>query len=115
VAIAARDIIADIPDDASVSAQYRIAAHLTHRTEIYQFPNPFRVVLYGPDISWENTRLQARADRIDYIVLLVDESVENQRDFEQIREAFTLVRANEYWELWKRNPDVPLPPLVLPG
>lgn len=114
VAVAARDILADVPDDASVSAQYRIAAHLTHRTEIYQFPNPFRVVLYGPDISWENTRLQARADRVEYLVLQVEQSEENARDFEQIRDAFVLVRANEFWELWKRNPDVELPPLVLP-
>ena len=114
VAIAARDIVDEVPADASVSAQYRIAAHVTHRVEIYQFPNPFRVVLYGPDISWENSRLPNRAERVDYLVLQVNKSAENQRDFDRIREAFTLVRANEYWELWQRDPSVELPPLVLP-
>lgn len=114
VAIAAREIVDAVPDDASVSAQYRIAAHLTHRREIYQFPNPFRVVLYGPDISWENTRLPNRAERVDYLVLQVDKSEENERDFVRIREAFVLVESNDYWELWQRDPDVALPPLVLP-
>lgn len=114
VAVAARELVDAVPDDAAVSAHYRIAAHLTHRTEIYQFPNPFRVVLYGPDISWENTRLPNRAERIDYLVLQVNKSEENQRDFDRISEAFVLVDSNDYWELWQRDPDVELPPLVLP-
>ena len=41
VAVAARDIIHDIPEDAVVSAQYSITAHIAHRKEIYMFPTPF--------------------------------------------------------------------------
>ena len=115
MAIAAREIIADVPADAIVSAHFRMTPHLAHRTEIYQFPNPFRVVLYGNDISLENSRLVDRAERVEYLVLQVDKSPEDAADFERIRAAFTLVRANEYWELWRRDRSIPLPPLgVIP-
>ena len=115
VAQAARDIISDVPEAASVSAHYGITPHLAYRKEIYQFPNPFRVVLYGADISMENSRLDDRADGVEYLVLQVDKSPENAADFEVIRSAFTLVRANASWELWQRDRTVPLPPLRLPG
>ncbi len=36
------------PNDA-VSASYNIVPHLTHRTKAYQFPNPFKVFLWGVD------------------------------------------------------------------
>ncbi len=114
VAEAARDIIADVPDGAIVSAHFRITPHVAHRREIYQFPNPFRVVLYGTDISQENTRIDDRAERVEYLVLQVDKSPENAADFEVIRAAFELVRANESWELWQRDRDVPLPALQVP-
>ena len=115
MAEAARDIIGDVPDDAVVSAHFRITPHVAYRKEIYQFPNPFRIVLYGTDIEQENTRIDERAERVEYLVLQVDKSPENSADFEAIREAFTLVRANESWELWRRDRTVPLPPLVVPG
>ena len=113
VAVAARDIITDIPDDAVVSAHFRMTPHLAYRREIYQFPNPFRVVLYGADTSLENTRIDERAERVEYVLLQVENSPENQADWDVIRPAFTLVRANQYWELWKRDPTVALPPLQL--
>ena len=53
VAEQARQVVDAVPDGAAVAAHYRIAPHLTYRKEIYQFPNPFRIVLYGPDISLE--------------------------------------------------------------
>ena len=34
--------IATIPDDAAVSATYTLVPHLSHRVEIYTFPNPWR-------------------------------------------------------------------------
>jgi hypothetical protein len=34
-------------------------------------------------------------------------------DFERVREAFVLVTANDYWELWRRDRTVALPPLDL--
>ena len=111
VAVDAREIVAAVPDDAAVSAHYAMAPHLAHRKDIYQFPNPFRIVLYGPDVSLENTRLDDRADDVEYLVLQVNKSPEDEADFAAIDDAFTLVDSNASWELWKRNPEVPLPPL----
>jgi hypothetical protein len=68
-------------------------------------------VLYGPDISEEGTRLEDRADAVEYLVLQVNKSPEDAADFDAIKDAFTLVDSNASWELWQRNPDVPLPPL----
>ncbi len=104
-----RDIIADVPDGASVAAHYRVTPHLAHRKEIYQFPNPFRVVLYGTDISQEGSRLTERAEGVEYLVLRTEKSPENAADFDVIDEAFRLVRSNDSWELWEREPGVPLP------
>jgi uncharacterized membrane protein len=109
-----RDIIADVPDDAVVAAHYRVTPHLAHRREIYQFPNPFRVVLYGTDISMEGSRLDDRAERVEYLVLQVNKSPEDAADFDVIEAAFTLVRANASWELWQRNLTTPLPPPATP-
>ncbi len=114
VAEAMRDIIADVPDDASVSAHFRVTPHLAYRKEIYQFPNPFRVVLYGTDASQENTRIDDRAEGVEFLVLQVEKSPENAADFDAVREAFRLVRANDSWELWERDRSVPLPGLVTP-
>ncbi len=110
VAEAMRDIIDDVPDGAVVAAHYRVTPHLAHRKEIYQFPNPFRVVLYGTDISQEGSRLTERAEGVEYLVLQVDKSAENAADFDVIDEAFRLVRANDSWELWERDRSIPLPP-----
>ena len=33
--------VAAVPDDAAVSASYYIVPHLSHRTQIYTFPNPW--------------------------------------------------------------------------
>jgi uncharacterized membrane protein len=111
VAVAAREIVDEVPDGSVVSAHYRMTPHLAYREEIYQFPNPFRVVLYGPDISLENSRLDDRAERVEYLVLQVDKSPEDTADFDAIRAAFTLVASNDYWELWRRDRNVALPPL----
>lgn len=42
-----RQILGRIPPTASVSAQGTLMAHLSHRTHIYAFPNPFHSVAYG--------------------------------------------------------------------
>ena len=114
VAVAARDIVAEVPADAAVAAHYGITPHLAHRVEIYQFPNPFRVVLYGTSITQEGTRLDDRAERVEYLVLQVSKSPEDAGDFDVIRSAFVLVWANAYWELWRRDRSVALPPPVTP-
>ncbi len=104
-----RDIIADIPDGASVAAHHRVAPHIAYRTEIYQFPNPFRLTLYGPDRTLEGMRLAERADGVDFIILPTssDENVDD--DFAMIAEAFVEVSSNTYWVLYERDRSVPLP------
>ncbi|MDQ3738511.1 MAG: DUF2079 domain-containing protein [Actinomycetota bacterium] len=108
-AVAARHLADRVPDDAVVSVHHSIAPHLARREKIYQFPNPFRVVLYGPDISLEGTRLVDRADEIEYVLLPVARSEEEAVDLSRIREGFVLVEANEYWELFLRSGDLPQP------
>ena len=109
VAVELREIIAEIPPQASVSAQYSASAQIDHRVEIYQFPNPFRIVLYGPDTSLEGTRDVARAERVEYVLLPVARDEQMTDDWNAIASAFTLVDANASWELYKRSG--PLPPL----
>ena len=41
--------LALIPPDAPVSAQFNLVPHLTNRTRIYEFPNPFRAANWGLD------------------------------------------------------------------
>ncbi|PIE33963.1 MAG: hypothetical protein CSA55_01480 [Ilumatobacter coccineus] len=110
VAVAAREIVAEVPDGVAVSAHYAATAHLAHRPEIYQFPNPFRIVLYGTDIADENGRVIERAERVEYLVLPIDRPIELEVDFQEIDAAFVKVSANDYWELWQRDRSIPLPP-----
>ena len=102
VAVDARNIIVDIPDDAVVSAQISITAHLARRHEIYMFPNPFVVQLYGPDDSLAGQRLPA-ADRVEYVVLPLTLEPENQIVWGTVSSEFTLVEANGWWRLYQRS------------
>jgi len=110
-AVAARELMAEIPGDAVVSANYRITPHLAYREEIYQFPTPFRVVLYGPDTSIEGSRLEERSDRVEYVMIPTAQDPQLQADWASIAPAFDLVDSNDYWLLYQRDPDVELPPL----
>jgi hypothetical protein len=87
---------------------------MAHREKIYQFPNPFRIVLYGPDISLEGTRLDDLAEEVEYVVLPVAREPDNEADWQAIRAAFDLVESNASWEVWRRA-DRPLPPLPDPS
>ncbi|MDQ3973168.1 MAG: DUF2079 domain-containing protein, partial [Actinomycetota bacterium] len=73
---AARQAIEMIPRDAVVSAHYPYVPHLTHRRQIYEFPNPWRAANWG-DWSQEGDRLPF-ADDVDY--LLVTTSLRNDPD-----------------------------------
>ena len=44
-----RKALTYIPGDASVSASYQLLPHLSHRTEIYDWPNPFTPAVWGND------------------------------------------------------------------
>jgi uncharacterized membrane protein len=101
VAIAARDIVRDIPDDAVVSAQYSVTAHIAHRKEIYMFPTPFSASLYGPDDSLGGQRLPA-ADRVEFVVLPATMPADQQLVWDRVQMEYTLVDANEWWRLYRR-------------
>jgi uncharacterized membrane protein len=58
----ARRAVAMIPDDAAVSATYDLVPHLTHRAEIYSFPNPWQSMNFG--IDGEPRRSGARVEWI---------------------------------------------------
>jgi len=110
-AVQLREIIQEIPSNASVSAFHSAAPHLSHRVEIYQFPNPFRVVLYGVDVSQEGTRLDDRADRVDYVLLPTSLDAEMTAKWAEVSAAFDVVDENPGWVLYERDRSIPLPPL----
>jgi len=101
VAAAARDIIRDLPGDAVVSAQYSIVAHIARREEVYMFPNPFAAELYGPDDSLAGRRLPA-ADRVEWVVLPMTLDPPGAARWDAVAGEFELVRANEWWRLYRR-------------
>ena len=109
-AATARELMEQIPPDVSVAAYYALTPHLAHRTEIYQFPTPFRVVLYGPDASQEGSRLGARADGVEYVILPTSRDDRLVSDWTAIEEAFDVVDSNERWVLYIRDRSVVLPP-----
>ncbi|HEX9682773.1 MAG TPA: DUF2079 domain-containing protein [Acidimicrobiales bacterium] len=58
--VATTEVLSLIPDDAGVSATYSIVPQLTHRTDIYEWPNPFRVSYWG--VEGERTHSPERAE-----------------------------------------------------
>ncbi len=105
-----REIIEVVPDDAVTAAHYRVTPHMAHRTEIYQFPTPFRSALYGPNGNVDGPRIPDRAERVEYVVLPLSPDAYPVDDWLLIDEAFELVDANEIWAVYRRDFDVPLPP-----
>jgi len=102
VAVAARDIIDVVPDSASISVFHSLAPHLAHRKEVYQFPTPFRTVLYGVDLSLENTRLP-QAEYVDFVILPINRDEQMENDWQAESANFELLIANEYWEVFQRR------------
>lgn len=107
-AVNARALLELIPDDASVSAHYRLTPQLAHRAEIYQFPNPFSVLLYGPDPSAEGERLDDRSEGIDYVMLPVSRNATTRAEWRDVENAFDEVDRNDIWVLYERDRSVPL-------
>jgi uncharacterized membrane protein len=104
VAVAARQIMAAVPADASVSAHHRLTPHLANRTDIYHFPNPFHVNYYGPgdDIMPGGTRLRA-SDEIEYVLLRTPLTQDVElRVWGGALPDFELVEVNDYWRLYRR-------------
>jgi uncharacterized membrane protein len=102
VAVEARDIMADVPNDAVVSAQYSLTAHMARRREIYMFPNPFSVELYGSDDAAAGQRLPA-ADRVEFVVLPMTMDARHELIWAEEAGEFTLVTINDWWRLYQRT------------
>ena len=66
-------------------------------------------MLYGPDTSIEGSRLEDRAERVEYVMIPTAQDAQLQADWAAIAPAFELVDSNDYWLLYHRNPAVPLP------
>ncbi len=62
---AMREALELVPDDASVAATYTLLPHLSHREQIYDWPNPWVPAYWGNDDGY---RLPDPST-IDYIVL----------------------------------------------
>lgn len=62
---AMREVVKRVPTGASVSASYNVVPHLTHRREIYEWPNPWVRSYFG--IS--ETEPPLRPERVDYLAL----------------------------------------------
>ena len=108
-ATSARELLDLIPDDAVVSANYRLTPHLAYRQEIYQFPVPFRVLLYGADTSMEGQRLDDRSERVEFVMLPVQLDNNLVADWLAVEDAFDEIARNEIWVLYERDRSVPLP------
>jgi uncharacterized membrane protein len=103
IAAAAREIVRLVPDDAVVSAQHSITAHLARREQIYMFPNPFRVVLYGPNTDLEVARARLpQADEVEYVVLPRQLDATTQADWDAVSADFAVAAENDYWVLYRR-------------
>lgn len=103
VAVAAREIFDDVPADASVSAYHALTPHLAERKLIYQFPNPFRVVLYGVGTEQEEARTcLPTANDLEYVMLQTQIPVDLEVDWAKVAGDFEVVAENEYWTLYHR-------------
>jgi uncharacterized membrane protein len=112
-AVAAREAIAIVPDDAAVAAPWALTPHLSRRTHIWSLPNPFHTRLYGvgdptrfggPIDPPEGTRLP-ETDILEYVVMgpatpwRLPQHVEA---WERERWAFELIFSNDYYEVYRR-------------
>ncbi|MSO15799.1 MAG: DUF2079 domain-containing protein [Ilumatobacteraceae bacterium] len=102
VALAADEMYEEIPPDAKISVLHSTAPHLAHRKEIYQFPNPFRIVMYGPDTSKEGQR-SPLAEGIEFVLLPRNLDSENLKDWNAISASFYEYKANSHWQLFARK------------
>jgi uncharacterized membrane protein len=111
-ASSARELVEQIPGDAVLSAHYRITPHTAHREEIYQFPTPFRSVLYGPNGNLDGPRIPERADRVEYVMLPTNTNDYPLADWLVIESAFDLLDSNDHWILYERDFTTELPPPI---
>lgn len=71
-----------IPDGAVVSAFDSFVPHLTHRREIYEFPNPWQDHNYGTPETFPPS-----PDRVEWVVVRTDTSPSNVELIDELRES----------------------------
>lgn len=96
----AKSLLAKIPPDAVVSADYTTLPHISHRRRIYMYPNPFEVNNWGVD--GENTH---NPDDVEYIVLRKVHSIETVTPLVQQlldEKAFERIAGDDKMALYQR-------------
>ena len=100
-----RQALSLVEDGAPVSAQYNLVPHLGHRTEVYEFPNPFRAVNWGLE---GDEYPQAAKDRLRYVVVQRNLLAEQDRDLlDQLQTGhawWTLLDRDDVVVLERREP-----------
>jgi len=87
---------------AKVSASYSLVPHLTHRREIYMFPNPFKACLWGPWFQ-EGKDLPPPLEHVDYVV--IDWSNHGIEEKELVR---SLSTSSQFITIFNNNPIIVL-------
>ncbi len=100
----ALDAVARIPDDASVSAHYVLVTHLSHREEIYEFPNPFKSRNWGDGRN--NGERLPEAETVEYVIVPDGLSPEDDAVLgREVRRDFETIYLNELYEVLRRAPE----------
>lgn len=99
-----RRAVALIPPDASVSAHYLFVPHLTHRVEIYEFPNPWRGTYWG-DYRYEGRPVPVDL-AVDYVILPADLAAhpDYREVLARIRPQYVGVYRSAWVQLLRRRP-----------
>lgn len=105
-AVAARETLALIPDDAVVSAEHDLAAHLARRRHVYFRPNPFYASNYGTvDVPPEGTRLPI-SDAVQFVIVGLEPSSwqrpEHVAAWEREKGSFERIFSNGWYEVYRR-------------
>jgi uncharacterized membrane protein len=89
-----------IPPKAVVSATHSFAPHIDHRERIYMFPTPFAANTRGL-YDQEGKRLPF-ADEVEYVFIAPDLD-DHQKDWDKVKDGFTLVVEGRYCALYIRR------------
>jgi uncharacterized membrane protein len=95
-------LIAKIPDDAVVSSDYGLAPHLSHRRQIYMWPNPFRASYWGR-FDREGERLPV-ASEVEYVLVYRHlENPDEQQILADLMPKLRLIDQTDKYALYRRT------------
>ncbi len=90
-----------LPSDAVVSAYYGFVPQISHRDEVYVFPNPWKASYWGR-FDKEGQRLP-QADRVEYIFVRSNLDPDPKAVFDSISDEFETVYRDDEVQLLKRR------------